>query len=185
VLPIWALTEILELGHLGRLYSALQSDLGSAIALTYEAPNKKLFGSWIASVNYVRNVAAHHARLFNRNLVAAPSRPRVGQVPALDHLRDATGAKAQFGLYNALAIMAHLLRVIDPCCDWNERLAFHLNRFPAGALSIDDMGVPPGWAERELWAPQRPMLSQPSGSVDFVGASTRGPDADASFIACS
>jgi abortive infection bacteriophage resistance protein len=151
ILPIWALTEILELGHLGRLYGALQNDLSTTIANAYSVPTKKIFGSWIASINYVRNVAAHHARLFNRKLVAAPSRPRPGRIPLLDHLRDAEGAKAEFGVYNALAVMAYLLRTIDPECQWNRRVAAHLAGFPPGALSTGDMGAPPGWEEHTLW----------------------------------
>lgn len=152
VLPIWALTEILELGHLGRLYSGLERGLASTVANAYGVPTKKIFGSWIASINYVRNVSAHHARLFNRKLVQAPSRPTKGSVSALDHLRDESSAKAQFGVYNALAIMAYLLGVIDPSCDWNERVASHLAAFPTGELSTADMGVPQAWAAQELWA---------------------------------
>ncbi len=78
-LPIWALTEILEMGHLGRLYGGLQNDLASKIAAAYAAPSKRMLGSWISSVNYIRNVSAHHARLFNRKLVAAPRAPRQGR----------------------------------------------------------------------------------------------------------
>jgi abortive infection bacteriophage resistance protein len=150
-LPIWALTEILELGHLGRLFGALQSDLATAIAHSYGVPTKKVFASWIASINYVRNVSAHQARLFNRKLVAAPSRPRAGHIPALDHLRDSAEPKAEFGVYNALAIMAHLVGAIDPGCDWNERLAAHLARFPPGGLTTSDMGAPTGWERQALW----------------------------------
>lgn len=151
VLPIWALTEILELGHLGRLIHSLQSDLATTIANAYCVPTKKMFGSWVSSVNYVRNVSAHHGRLFNRKLVAAPSRPRSGQVPALNHLRETTGSKAEFGVYNALAVMAYLLGTIDSDCDWNRRLAKHLSNFPEGALSTDDMGAPTGWKTQAIW----------------------------------
>lgn len=72
--------------------------------------------SWLASLNYVRNVTAHHARLFNRKLQNAPARPKVGQVPALDHLRDERTPKDDFGTYNALAVIAQTLPSID--ADW-------------------------------------------------------------------
>ena len=150
-LPIWALTEILELGHLGRLFAALQSDLATPIANAYDVPTKRIFGSWIASLNYVRNVSAHHARLFNRKLVVAPSRPRMGMVPLLDHLRGASGSKAHFGVYSALAVMAYLLSNIDRDCRWNERVAAHLADFPTGALTTADMGVPSDWENQTLW----------------------------------
>lgn len=150
-LPIWALTEILEFGQVGQLFGGLQNDLASRIAAAYAVPTKKMFGSWISSLNYVRNVSAHHARLFNRMLVIAPSRPTFEQVPLLGHLRTEDGSKATFGTYNALAIMAYLISVIDPSCDWNRRLAAQLHDFPQGALSLADMGVPLGWETQALW----------------------------------
>ena len=151
-MPIWALTEILELGHLGRLYSGLSNSLATTIAHAYAAPSKKVMASWIASLNYVRNVAAHHARLFNRKLVAAPSRPPAGVVPVLDHLRDESTAKAIYGLYNALAVTAYLLRSIDNQSGWPQRLAKLARTFPTTpTFSIETMGMHPRWAQLDLW----------------------------------
>lgn len=96
-MPVWALTEILELGHLSVLYRGMNQKDAEEIAAAFGVPTKKLMSSWLASLNYMRNVAAHHARLFNRKLQNAPSRPRVGQVPILDHLRGNESAKSIFG----------------------------------------------------------------------------------------
>lgn len=152
-MPIWALTEILELGQLGRLYSGLNSSIATEIATTYGAPSKKVMSSWVSSLNYVRNVSAHHARLFNRKLVSAPARPTHKQVPLLGHLKEATSAKQVFGVYNALAVMAYLLRAIDPNSDWPARVAALIQSFPNSAhLATESMGVPPGWLQLELWS---------------------------------
>lgn len=151
-LPIWALTEVLELGHLGRLYSGLSNSLATMIAEAYQAPSKRVMASWIASLNYVRNVAAHHARLFNRKLVTAPSRPPVGSVPLLDHLRDEESAKAIYGVYNALAVTAYLLRSIDPQSGWPRRLVELLHTFPsAPGLTVEAIGTHPRWTRLDLW----------------------------------
>lgn len=151
-MPIWALTEILELGLLSRLYGALIRPLADDIASVYGAPSKRVMASWIASLNYVRNLVAHHARFFNRKLVVAPSRPRSGQVPLLDHLSAATTSKGVFGAYNALAVMAYLLRYIEPACSWKSRCRQLLLRFPSShAVSIADIGVPRDWDELDLW----------------------------------
>lgn len=110
--------------------------------------------SWLASVNYVRNVAAHHARLFNRKLQNAPSRPKAGVVPLLDHLRDEDNPKG-----NALAVIAYLLRSIDGYTDWCRELVALIGGFPASPdLSIASIGVPDGWSERDLWRPATPHL---------------------------
>lgn len=151
-MPLWALTEILELGHLSVLYRGMRQEDAEEIARAFGVPTKKLMASWLASLNYVRNVAAHHARLFNRKLQNAPSRPKAGQVPALDHLQNEQTAKGRFGTYNALAVIAHLLPSIDPDTEWTVRLAALLREFPDSyALTVESMGAPLDWESLELW----------------------------------
>lgn len=151
-MPIWALTEIMEMGHLSRLYQGLSNDLATEIATAFHVPSKRLLASWVASLNYVRNVSAHHARLFNRKLQTAPKRPPRGQIPMLDHLQQQRSAKEMFGTYNALAIMAYLLRQIEPRTTWPANVHEHLRQFPASArVPISSMGVPDGWESLELW----------------------------------
>jgi abortive infection bacteriophage resistance protein len=153
-MPVWALTEILELGHLSGLYRGMNQQDAEEVAAAFGVPTKKIMSSWIASLNYVRNVAAHHARLFNRKLQNAPSRPQRGQIPSLDHLRDEQTAKGVFGTYNALAVIAHLLASIDADTEWATRLAALLREFPTShALTIKSMGAPPDWETLELWRP--------------------------------
>ncbi|GAA1492958.1 Abi family protein [Curtobacterium herbarum] len=153
-MPIWALTEILELGHVTRLYAGLRNDVATEIATSFGVPTKRLMQSWLASVNYVRNVAAHHARLFNRKLVAAPKRPPGATVPLLAHLSDE--APKVFGVYNALAVMAYLLHGLRGCDGWPERTAGLLRTFPAsGGLTVAAIGVAPGWLDGPLWTRPR------------------------------
>lgn len=153
-MPIWALTEILEMGQLSRLYGGLNNSIATEIATAYSVPSKKVMYSWISSLNYVRNVAAHHARIFNRKLVVAPRRPTVGQTPLLDHLKDEESSKRVFGLYNALAVMAYLLRSIDPDNGWQERVVDLVEFFPeTEALTKYSLGLPQRWSEFELWQP--------------------------------
>lgn len=151
-MPVWALTEILELGQLSVLYRGMLQQDAEEIAMAFGVPTKKIMGSWLASLNYVRNVAAHHARLFNRKLQNAPKRPRAGQIPLLDHLRDEATPKGGFGTYNALAVIAYLLPSIETETDWNQQIAALLQAFPTShALSPGSMGVPHGWESLDLW----------------------------------
>jgi abortive infection bacteriophage resistance protein len=102
-------------------------------------------------INYVRNVAAHHARLFNRKLVVAPRRPTAEQVPLLAHLSAETAPK-RFGVYSALAVMAYLLASVSDDDDWPERTAALLGRFPeSAALDLGSMGALPHWLSGDLW----------------------------------
>ena len=65
-MPVWALTEILEFGQLSRLFAGLNQADAEEIAQAFDVPTKRIAASWLASLNYVRTVSAHHARLFNR-----------------------------------------------------------------------------------------------------------------------
>jgi len=151
-MPVWALTEILELGHLSVLYRGMNQVEAEEIALAFGVPTKKLMASWLASLNYMRNVSAHHARLFNRKLQNAPSRPRVGLIPVLDHLRDSEQPKQVYGTYNALAVIAYLLPSIDPDTDWTARVTSLLHDFPTShALTVESLGAPEYWDACELW----------------------------------
>jgi len=130
----------------------LNRELSTEIATAYRVPSKKVMGSWIASLNHVRNVSAHHARLFNRKLVAAPSRPRSGQVPVHDHLRDESLFQKVYGMYNALAVMAYLLDVVEPHNDWRGRAVQLIQAFPSSNHVTDgSIGVPANWTELRLW----------------------------------
>ncbi|MFF1539888.1 Abi family protein [Microbacterium sp. NPDC058269] len=151
-MPVWALTEILELGHLSVLYRGMNQVDAEEIALAHGVPTKKLMVSWLASLNYMRNVAAHHARLFNRKLQNAPSRPKTGQIPVLDHLRNSEHPKQVYGTYNALAVIAYLLPAIDPDTGWTARVAALFRDFPdSESLTIESLGAPGDWGVLELW----------------------------------
>ncbi|MGV8858185.1 Abi family protein [Rhodoglobus sp.] len=154
-MPTWALTEILELGQVNRLYNGLNNSIATEIADYYKVPTKKMMHSWISSLNYVRNLSAHHARLFNRKLVAAPARPSRVQVPLLGHMKDQDSAKQTFGIYNALAVMTYLLRTVDANSGWAERLVNLIDSFPTeNQLGVESMGFPEAWFALSLWEPE-------------------------------
>ena len=152
-MPIWALTEILEMGQISRLYNGLNNAIATEIANYYKVPTKRMMNSWISSLNYVRNVSAHHARLFNRKLVVAPSRPGHSHMLLLGHMKDQDSAKQAFGIYNALAVMNYLLHTVDANSGWPERLVNVINSFPpSNQLGIESMGFPKAWHALQLWA---------------------------------
>ncbi|WP_165771082.1 Abi family protein [Brevibacterium aurantiacum] len=150
-MPIWALTEILELGQLSRLYKGLYDESSLEIAQAFNVPTKRLMSSWLASLNYARNVAAHHARLFNRKLQNSPGRPKPDVIPVLNHLREFE-LKGGYGAYNILAVVAYLLTCIEGGETWTSSLVALLNSFPrSDILDLSSLGVTDDWSDLELW----------------------------------
>ena len=151
-MPVWAVVEILELGQLAQLYSGLRRELAQEVISDLGVPSKKHFQSWIASLNYVRNVSAHQARLFNRKMVQFPRKPTIGFIDKLDHLHDLEGVKP-FGVYSCLAVMAFINSTLNPKSDWAPNLGEHLRAFPdsCAPLTVETLGAKPGWLNLPLW----------------------------------
>jgi abortive infection bacteriophage resistance protein len=74
-LPIWIAIELWDFGLLSRAYSGLQNRDLIAIATRFGVPDWRLMVSWLRCLNYVRNVIAHHGRLWNLNLSENPKLP--------------------------------------------------------------------------------------------------------------
>ena len=98
----------------------------------------------------MRNVCAHHGRLWNRGLIDHPALPKPGELPELDVL--ASDPLARTRLYAAAAVARFLLRVINPASSWPERLKAHVATFPASPhVSFQGSGFPNDWHEQPLW----------------------------------
>jgi abortive infection bacteriophage resistance protein len=81
IIPIWMLTEVMSLGALSFGYSGLRNNqkIGvedkKAIAQYFTLHHKKL-GDWLHTLTYVRNICAHHSRLWNRALSIRPDKTK-------------------------------------------------------------------------------------------------------------
>ena len=74
-LPIWMSAEIMSLGSLSFGYAGLKNDDKRAISRQLGLHHYKL-KDWLHKLTYVRNVCAHHGRLWNRALSIRPEAVR-------------------------------------------------------------------------------------------------------------
>jgi abortive infection bacteriophage resistance protein len=149
-LPIWMSIELWDFGTLSTIVSGMQTADLNQLAALYKLPRRGLLQSWAQSINFIRNVCAHHGRLWNRPLVQQPSPGRRGEITFFEHLVDDTHAQRR--LYAAAAVLQYLMKYIHPSSTWAARLQDHLQTFPDSPhISRRHMGFPDGWAENELW----------------------------------
>lgn len=125
--------RILLLDALERIEIALRVDLSYSGSVMV---------SWLRSLNYVRNVCAHHSRLWNRNVVDQPKLPKKGAVQALDVFHGKAWLVARpFAL---LCICQHLMQQINPHSSWSQRVRVLLESFPPlhhVGLTLQGMGM--------------------------------------------
>ena len=149
-LPIWVCVELWEFGMLSTFYQGMTVANKSAIAIKYGVPDWQVMESWLRTLNFVRNVAAHHSRLWNKNLVDQPKMPKRGDIPEFDPLIGMPDISTR--LYVALFMMMYFMHRVSPHSSWTNRLKEMIDSFPTvPQLSIADMGFAPGWEKHAFW----------------------------------
>jgi len=151
-LPIWVAVETWDFGMFSILYSGMQYKDQKTIALKYSISEPKVFASWLRSLNYIRNICAHHSRLWNRNMADQPKLPKYGEVLELDAFRGKQDLIARPFLI--FCIMQYLLNRICPNSHWNERFKESVQAFPemsTGGVNANNMGLIDGWEKWTLW----------------------------------
>ena len=146
LMPGWAMLEELTLGDLSHLYAGLAHDADrKAIAkrLGLVAP---LMESWLHTLTTVRNICAHHARLWNRELGIRPELPKKPAFPWPEQLRR-PGAHNR--MFPVLCILNHLMRQVSPHTSWDKRLHELLAEFPE--VDLRAMGFPQDWQQDPFW----------------------------------
>lgn len=156
-LPIWVACEVWDFGTLSTLFGGMREEEQDIISAKYGIKDGRVLASWLRSLNYLRNVCAHHSRLWNRNIVDQPKKPDEGDVPLFELAWEADQKHTLARVFVLLCITQHLLCKVNPTSTWWQRLKELLADFPDLShigLNLDSMGIIEGW-EEWVW-PQRP-----------------------------
>ncbi len=74
-LPLWIACEVMSMGTMSLLYKNLRSEPQRRICSIIEC-HQSVLVSWMHVITYLRNICAHHGRLWNRELQIRPLIPR-------------------------------------------------------------------------------------------------------------
>ncbi len=136
--PSWMVFEVLSFGTVSQVFKHLLREHQKPIAKTFDLDGSVL-ASWMHAITYLRNLAAHHQRLWNR---AYTIKPIVAKKYAGD-LSDPTRFYAQ------AVMMKVILKVVSPEANWGDRLATLLAEHPN--VPSERLGFPRDWQQRPLW----------------------------------
>lgn len=151
--PSWLMTELLTIGQLRRVVDNLgRREDREAIAQTVGL-HEPLLKSWLRCYVRVRNVCAHHGRLWNLGLGVYPMTPRSTRVPwVADRGSTSTPSRGQ-SLYPVLISLQSVLTQVSPRSSWAGRLDALLAENPG--LPWRGMGVPADWRSDPFWVEAR------------------------------
>jgi len=141
--PTWAVCEVMSLGLLSRWFDNLKPmKTRRAIAMVYGV-DEQVLASWLRHLSLVRNICAHHSRLWNRDFTITPTLPRNKPVGLASQC--VLGSRK---LYNTLIILLHLMDMIAPKHIWRIRVKALLKKHE---IPVTAMGFPVDWGESKIW----------------------------------
>lgn len=146
LMPAWAMLEELSLGDLSRLYRGLARDKDKkkiAGGLRLYPP---LLESWLHTITVIRNICAHHSRLWNRELSITPVNPIKEDLIWPVYLNK---HQQHTRLSSVLSMLHHIMKVIHPKTAWGKQLFALFDEFPE--LPVKDMGLPSNWRDDNFW----------------------------------
>lgn len=143
--PSWISLEIITLGQLSRIYSNILSDskAKNEVANLYNL-SPRILTSWMHCFTYLRNICAHHSRLWNKQLGVTPLiLPNKTKKPWLKS--NVPNNKVFF----VLSMIYFLIKQINPNSSFKNKLKNLISKYPKTDKGA--MGFPLDWEKEPLW----------------------------------
>lgn len=121
-LPFWHLIEVLTFGQVSYFFKSLNSVNQSVVSKSIQL-NRKFLRSWIDHISYLRNLCAHHSRLWNRRLTKAPKKTKISK-----QLEDSKLSESMF-------VLAKLLHSCDLPISFIGEVEDLVTQYPDVSLS--------------------------------------------------
>lgn len=143
--PAYKTLEVISFGCLSKLYSNLKKDITAKerVAKEFDLPNSNYLKSWSISFNIVRNIIAHHSRLWNRNLDFPP---RILSKPKSDFINL---AENEHSLYHITSCLLYVLNKVSKGHSLKEKIIQLIEDSPY--IDLKEMGFPEDWREQSIW----------------------------------
>ncbi len=135
-LPIWMAVELMSFGQVSQLYKGMKKHDRQNIARGYFKIDQRLMSSWLHTIVYIRNLCAHHGRVWNRRLAIRPlANKKDIDWNGVDNSR----------VYSIFMLIKKMMHFKDKWDEWNRKLLALLKEFHK--IDIKKMGFPDNWKE--------------------------------------
>lgn len=144
--PAWMSLEVISLGLLSKLYSNLKKGKEKKkVAGEFGLPNPLILESWIHAFASLRNICAHHSRLWNRRFTIVPKIPYNTKYSYINN-RNIYDNK----LYVQLCNINYIFKIISPKSNFVTDLKALLKT--CSLVDSKEMGFPKDWETEPIWA---------------------------------
>ena len=143
--PAWKTLELATFGTLSRMYSNFSDNaVKKQVARSFSIPQHEFMRNWLENLTVVRNICAHHARLWNNYTSIQLRLPHRLPYSWLTNFNIPEGR-----LYPQLCCIAYWLNSIDQKNTFVADFKALLTKYPT--VDTAAMGFPRGWQQEPLW----------------------------------
>lgn len=149
--PSWMCLELLTMGELSFVYKGLRNNADKKRIANFFDVHPTVLSSWLHSLTYVRNICAHHSRLWNRDLAIEPDRLKkpVGKWVGASYQNNKR-------VFYFITVLKYLLLRVNPENGLKNKLRSLFNKYPNVPIQFlgipsNEMGVMLNWENEPLW----------------------------------
>jgi len=142
--PCWMSLEVSSMRLLSQIFLNLKRGTPKINVTRHFGLNDiSLLENWMHCFSNIRNVCAHHGRLWNRRFtthIVMPTNPINLFVK---------GPIYPYKLYPAICAIVYTINIITPKCDFKDRIIQLMNNCPL--QQEHEMGFPQNWRKDNFW----------------------------------
>lgn len=136
--PSWIALEVVTFGGCVKLCKQLNRSEQNLFSRSFGL-DRLFFLNWMHGLSMIRNICAHHSRLWNKNILKVKCNHReYSQLFVEDK-------ESIMKLYNWLVVMKIMMEKINPKSDWINKLKLLINEYN---IPISSMGFPKNWKDK-------------------------------------
>lgn len=146
--PCWMSLEVSSFGTLSKIFQNLKKgEEKQAVAKNFYLKKVETLENWMFCFSHLRNICAHHSRLWNKRLTALPFLPYNTQKPFLD--KEEVKQVYPNKVYAVICCIYYILKIIDPSNTFKIDLIELMEHCPL--KQEKEMGFPENWQEHSVW----------------------------------
>lgn len=144
----WVIFEVATFGTLSKLYKNLSHQIPekAKIANEFGLNLHNELSSWLEAISYLRNIVAHHSRLWSRNMVR---RPMEIKNPKRIWLQNPLPEAAQKKPFLVITAMLYLCKAIDTGDSYKKKIIALIKENPQ--IPIHKLGFLNNWNKEPIW----------------------------------
>lgn len=143
--PAWMSLEVVSIGLLSKIFKDIKTcNEKKEIAKDFGLPKIRFLENWLQSLTQLRNLCAHHSRIWNRRFINSTLIPHNTTFQFLSNVNIHNNE-----LYIQLSLIIYLLRIISPGSDFVINIKNLISEF--NIINTREMGFPDNWLEEEIW----------------------------------